>query len=151
MGYIRNLRQYVGHQPLLIVGATVLVLNHHGEVLMIRRSDTGDWGVPGGSMELGETIEQAARRELREETNLEAGALTLFDVFSGPELDYCYPNGDETSNVSVVYLTYDVRGRISLNDGEHTEYRYFPLSDLPPNIAPPIKLILKALSQRMLA
>ena len=96
-------------------------------------------------MELGETLENTARRETFEETGLEVGEMTLFDVFSGSELYYRYPSGDEVYNVTVVYLTHDTRGRIKLNDGEHTGYQYFELSNLPEQISPPIKPIIRKL------
>ena len=81
MEYINGLRKHVGNQPLLMVGSTVLVMDVQNRLLMIKRSDNGSWGVPGGAMELGETTEETARRELFEETGLEVGELTLFGVF----------------------------------------------------------------------
>lgn len=55
MGYISELRKTIGSRPIISVGATVLVTNNQQEVLFQHRSDTHDWGLPGGSMELGET------------------------------------------------------------------------------------------------
>jgi hypothetical protein len=52
--YINSLRKYLGHQPLWRVGAAVLVLNEQNQLLMIRRSESGKWGLPGGAMELGD-------------------------------------------------------------------------------------------------
>ena len=147
MEYINGLRKYVGNQPLLMVGSTVLVLNAQNQLLMMKRSDTGCWGVPGGAMELGETTEETARRELLEETGLEISELTLFGVFSGKELYYRYPSGEEVYNVSIVYLARNVHGIIKLSDGEHREFKYFDLSQLPENISPPIKPILKKLTE----
>lgn len=60
MGYIMNLRKYVGHEPLIGLGATTLVFNDKKELLLNLRSDTNTWGIPGDSMELYETIEQTA-------------------------------------------------------------------------------------------
>src|SRR5919109_445679 len=115
MDYILQLRQYIGHRPVLLVGAAVLVLDEQNRLLMMKRSDIGCWGIPGGAMEPGEVAENAARRETFEETNLEVEEMSLFGVFSGPELYYKYPNGDEVYNVSIVYLSHDWRGRIQLN------------------------------------
>lgn len=77
MDYIRQLRQFIGHRPLLMVGAAVLVLDKQNRLLMMKRSDTGRWGIPGGAMELGEVVEHAARREALEETGLEIGEMAL--------------------------------------------------------------------------
>jgi len=128
-----------------MVGSTVLVLDAQNRLLMMKRSDSGDWGVPGGAMELGETTEETARRELFEETGLEVNELTLFGVFSGKELYYCYPSGEEVYNVSVVFLTRNIQGTVSFVDGEHCEYKYFELEKLPGNVSPPVKPILRKL------
>ena len=56
--YIMNLRKYIGHDGLIGVGATTLVFNDKKELLLNLRTDTGTWGIPGGSMELYETIQE---------------------------------------------------------------------------------------------
>ena len=142
MDYIQNLRQKVGPSPLILIGATVLILNEQNELLMLLRTDNGCWGVPGGAMEPGERLEDTAIRETLEETSLQIEELSLFHVFSGPELFYQYPNGDEVYNVSVVYKTSKVKGRIKISSKEHMEWNFFPLDNLPDNVSPPIKTIL---------
>ena len=92
--YISTIRKYIGHKPLLTVGAWLLVVNEKNEVLMQLRSDFNSWDFPGGTMELGETIEEVARRELKEETNLELDDLKVLDVFSGKDTYRKYPNGN---------------------------------------------------------
>jgi 8-oxo-dGTP pyrophosphatase MutT (NUDIX family) len=99
-------------------------------------------------MEPGETTEETARRELLEETGLEVGAMGLFGVFSGRDLYYRYPNGDEVYNISVVYLTKFAGSEVKLSDGEHTAFGYFPLQELPENVSVPIRPILKTLVER---
>lgn len=71
MSYLGELRKIVGNRPLLSAGATVLVIQN-GTVLLNLRSDTKTWGIPGGGMELGESLEETAHRELFEETSLRA-------------------------------------------------------------------------------
>jgi 8-oxo-dGTP pyrophosphatase MutT (NUDIX family) len=142
MDYILQLRQYIGHRPILLVGAAVLVLDEQNRLLMMKRSDIERWGIPGGSMEPGEVVEEAAKREAFEETNLEIGEMSLFGVFSGPELYYKYPNGDEVYNVSIVYVSRDWDGEIKLNR-EHTEWKWFAASDIPEDISPPIKPVVE--------
>ena len=60
MGYLSKLRESVGHDTIIMVGATAFVENSRGEILMQLRSDTKDWGLPGGSLEIGEKVEEAA-------------------------------------------------------------------------------------------
>jgi ADP-ribose pyrophosphatase YjhB (NUDIX family) len=86
MDYILQLRQHIGHRPILLVGAAVLILDKQDHLLMMKRSDNGCWGLPGGATEPGEVIENAAKRETWEETSLEIKEMSLFGVFSGPEL-----------------------------------------------------------------
>ena len=142
MDYILQLRQYIGHRPILMVGAAILVLDEQDRLLMMKRSDSGCWGPPGGATEPGEVVEEAARRETLEETNLEVGEMSLFGVFSGPELYYKYPNGDEVYNVTIVYLSQDWRGEVKLN-GEHTEWNWFGVVEIPNDISPPIKPVIE--------
>ncbi len=137
MEYIQQLRKKIGHAPILMVGAAILVVDEQDRLLLLKRSDSSCWGPPGGAVEPGEIVEDAARRETLEETGLAVGEISLFGVFSGPELYYKYPNGDEVYNVTIVYLCRDVSGDIQLN-GEHTEWRWFAKTDIPDNLSPPI-------------
>jgi 8-oxo-dGTP pyrophosphatase MutT (NUDIX family) len=115
MDYILQLRQYIGHRPILMVGAAILVLDEEHRLLMMKRTDSGCWGLPGGSTEPGEHVEEAAKRETLEETGLQIVEMELFGVFSGPELYYRYPNGDEVYNVTVVYLSSGWHGDVIIN------------------------------------
>lgn len=147
MGYIHELRQYVGNKSLIMVGTTVLIINQQDKLLLIKRSDNGYWGVPGGAMELGESIEDTARRETKEETELEIGEMFLFGVFSGPELFYEYPNGAQVYNVSVVYVARDVRGEVKTGKDEHVEFGFFGIRELPTRVSPPVRPILKSFAR----
>jgi 8-oxo-dGTP pyrophosphatase MutT (NUDIX family) len=142
MDYILQLRQYIGHRPILMVGAAILVLDAQDRLLMMKRSDNSCWGLPGGATEPGEIVEEAARRETLEETNLQVKEMSLFGVFSGPGLYYKYPNGDEVYNVTIMYLSRDWCGEITLSD-EHSEWKWFPAGELPENVSPPIKPIIE--------
>lgn len=142
MDYIQQLRQLVGHFPLILVGAGVLILDEQQRLLLLRRTDNACWGIPGGALEPGETLEAAARRETQEETGLHLAEIKLFGVFSGPEFYYLYPNGDPVHNVSVIYLARAAAGALSLAPAEHTAAQYFPLHQLPAEISPPIQPIL---------
>ena len=84
--YIMDMRRLVGHIPLMLCGASVIVENERGEILLEQRADNGAWGYAGGAVELYERVEDAAARELFEETGLAADALELFGFFSGPEM-----------------------------------------------------------------
>ena len=136
MGYVHDMRARIGRDPLLIVGASVIVVNVRGEVLLQRRADNGLWGYHGGCVELYEDTEDAARRELKEETGLIAGKMTLFGVFSGADMAYTYPNGDQASIVDVVYLCRDFSGDVRRQEEEVSDLRWFAPEALPSQITP---------------
>lgn len=139
--YILDLRKTVGHRCLLQVGASVIVEDRQGRILLEKRTDNGLWGYPGGGTELDERVEDAAKRELLEETGLTANSMALFGVFSGPETHYVYPNGDEVSNVDVVFLCRNWTGTIRPQEEEVSEIRFFSAADMPPveQLSPPIR------------
>ena len=149
MDYILQLRQYIGHRPILLVGAAILVVDHQDRLLLMKRSDSGCWGLPGGATEPGERVEEAAKRETLEETGLQIGDMELFGVFSGPELYYKYPNGDEVYNVTVIYRSNDWQGDVRIND-EHTEFSWFPRDEIPHSklISPPILPVIEQFRSR---
>ena len=143
MDYIREIRSRIGHFPLILTGATVLIINNNKELLMLLRSDNGCWGLPGGMLEPGERLEDTAIRETLEETGLLLSHITLFGVFSGPELYYQYPNGDEVYNVSAVYTSISMDTEVKLDLSEHSDRKYFPFDRLPKKISPPVKIIIE--------
>lgn len=126
-----------------MVGASLLAFNEQDQLLMIERTDNKCWGIPGGAMELGETIEETVKRETLEEIGVQIKNLQLLGIFSGKELYYRYPDGSEVYNVSVVYITHLLDEQIMLDPREHSKLKYFDIEDLPPNISPPINPILK--------
>jgi len=145
MGYVEEMRALIGQRPLILVGAAALIVNAHGQLLMVRRTDNGCWGVPGGMMEPGEGLEDTLRRETREEVGLELGEALLIEVFSGPDVDYVYPNGDQACNVIAAFLIREASGEIWLDPREHSQSGYFDLQHLPAPISPPIVPVLRML------
>lgn len=112
-------------------GASIIVEDSQGRILMQQRSDDGNWSYPGGRVEVGETVEAAARREVFEECGLEVGELTLLGVFSGPELDHIYPDGNEVWGIDIVYISRDYRGTLRTRDGEARQMGFYPIDALP--------------------
>lgn len=137
MGYIMDLRAYVGHRPLIQVGSSVIVEDGQGRVLLQRRTDNGLWCFSSaGSMEPGESAEDTARRELLEETGLTANKLELVGVFSGRLEHAFYPNGDEVYNVEFFYVCRDWGGTLSRQEDEVEELRFFAPDGLPDGLSP---------------
>ena len=134
-GYVRELRALVGSRPLILVGAAVILQDRDGSILLQRRADDGLWGLPGGIMEPGASLEETARRELREEVGLEAGDLALWRVISGEQMYHRYPNGDEVHFVNAFFVG-DAPSAPPVADREESrEARFFPLDALPENLS----------------
>lgn len=138
-GYIMELRKVVGHRPLLQVGASVIVEDKQGRILLQLRNDNRCWGYAGGSVELDEEVEEAAKRELLEETGLVAEEMTLFGIFSGKDTHYIYPNGDEVSNIDIVFLCKKYSGTLKCQEEEVKDLKFFAIGELPENISPPVR------------
>ena len=141
--YIMDLRKIVGHRPLLSPGASVILEDAEGRILLELRHDNRCWGYAGGAVEMDEVVEDAARRELFEETGLAAGKLELYGVFSGPESHFYYPNGDEVSYVEIVYLCRDYSGELCPQPGEVDELRWFAAPELPEDLSPPTARVIR--------
>lgn len=150
MSYVRELRALVGHRPLIIAGAAVLIFDHcdrarspspHRLLLQLRQ-DNKQWGLIGGSMEIGESLEETAKREAFEETGLILNRLDWFDLFSGSEYIYQCPNKDVVVNVVAVYTSSQFQGQLRIDKQEGIELRFFELDKLPINISPPDKPVI---------
>jgi len=85
-------------------------------------------------MELGESVEDTARRELYEETHLKAGNLNLINVYSGPEHYIRAQNGDEFYVVTVAFYTNEITGELEVDRKEALAFEYFDPDHLPKQI-----------------
>ncbi len=132
--YIQRLRQAVGHDVLLMPSVSVCVRDGQGRVLLQRRTDLGWWNLPGGVMEPGETLAQAAVREIREETGLDIEPFRVVGVYSDPAWTLTYPNGDRVQGVTTVFEARVVSGSLRPCGEESAQLAYFAPGDLPENM-----------------
>ena len=130
MEYFKYLRQYVGHKPIILPGSVVIILNDQDEILLQERRN-GKWGLPGGLMDLGESFEEVAKREVFEETGLTVDHLRLLNVYSGSEYYLKVDNGDELYSATAVYYTKDVSGNLKIDYRESKDMKYFSTDNLP--------------------
>ena len=108
------------------------ILNARGEVLLQRRSDNGFWGMPGGGVDIGESVEQEVLREVFEETGLRVRMKRLVGIYSDPNLYsiMSYPNGGVVHYVTILFECERQSGRLRISD-ESTDIAYFPPDALP--------------------
>lgn len=100
------------------------------------------WGIPGGLMELGESAEETAKREVFEETGLTVGKLKLIDVFSREGSYIKVPNGDEFYAVTVAYYTNEISGSFNMDESESLEFAFISIDEFPKNIVKSHKKII---------
>ena len=133
MNYIQNMRKMIGNETLLTVGCGIII-EQNNQILLQHRKDADVWGIPGGVVEMGEQVEDAARRETIEETGLTAGNLELFGIYSGPEGYARYANGDQVYSIQLIFFSKTVTGDlIQISDESHA-HQYFDKNNLPHNI-----------------
>ncbi|SDK18804.1 NUDIX hydrolase [Sediminibacillus albus] len=134
MDYISYLRSMVGHEKVIMVVAGVLVFDQDDRLLLHLRSDNRSWGLPGGYMEMGETVSDAARREVFEETGLRLGQLELFSIYSGSDKETTLENGDQVAMVQIWFTCSDFTGSLVRQNEESLDAEFFRLNDLPENL-----------------
>ncbi|WP_433230902.1 NUDIX hydrolase [Actinomadura formosensis] len=89
----------------LVPSVNVVVENDKGEILMIRRTDNDNWALPGGAIDLGESVAQAAVRETKEETGIDVDVTGLVGIYSNPKHVIHYTSNDEVRQEFSIVLT----------------------------------------------
>jgi 8-oxo-dGTP pyrophosphatase MutT (NUDIX family) len=114
------------------IGVGVLALIERDATLLLeRRSDCGRWGLVGGGVNVEESLEDALRREVREETGLIVASHELYGVLSDPSRIVRYPDGNVVRLIAFVYRT-EVEGFETLRrSDESEELRFFGPEELP--------------------
>jgi 8-oxo-dGTP pyrophosphatase MutT (NUDIX family) len=145
VGYIEDIRSKIGNDWLIGVGACVFVYKD-GKVLLQKRKDNLCWCMSGGGgVEIGESVEEAAKRELFEETGITAKSLELLGVFSGEGMSHIYPNGDKVQIIGIVYICQDFSGDLLPDTYETIKLEWFDIDKIPHEIHPPDKRPFEAL------
>ncbi|MFI7539550.1 NUDIX hydrolase [Streptosporangium sp. NPDC049376] len=114
----------------LVPSVNVVVVNDAGDILMIRRSDNGNWAVPGGAIDLGESLPQAAVRETLEETGITCEITGLVGTYTDPRHVILYTsNGEARQEFSIVLTARPVDGEPTPSD-ESREVRWVPREEI---------------------
>jgi ADP-ribose pyrophosphatase YjhB (NUDIX family) len=114
----------------LVPSANVVVTNENGAILMIRRSDNGNWALPGGAMDLGESLPETAVRETAEETGIDVEITGLVGIFTDPRHVILYTSdGEVRQEFSVVFAARPTGGSPTTS-AESTEVRWIPVAEV---------------------
>lgn len=133
MEYYKKLRAHVGTDPLILPGANAIIIDDKNQVLLQQRL-SGRWGLPGGLMELGESFEETAIREVKEETGLTIRNLEFMAVYSGHDHLVNVPNGDSFYAVPAIYIVRDYEGKMVMDETEMLDLQFYAFDALPENI-----------------
>ena len=120
----------IGKNGRIRLGCSAIIFDEAREkVLLTKRADNGQWCLPGGGVDPGESVEETIIREVQEETGLTVRVLRLIGVYSDPDALVVY---DEKTSVQIVALSFEteiVSGEPGLSD-ETSDWGYFSLDEM---------------------
>ncbi len=113
----------------LVPAVSAVIADPGGRLLLQRRTDNQLWSVPGGAVELGESVLDALRREVLEETGLEVEVDRLIGVYSSPDYLVAYDDGEVRQQFSLAFACHVTGGSIQTSS-ETMDVQWFPPDDL---------------------
>jgi 8-oxo-dGTP pyrophosphatase MutT (NUDIX family) len=113
----------------LVVAASAVVTDGDGRVLLQRRRDNGLWALPGGAMDMDESLPGAAVREVREEAGLDVEITGLVGTYTDPRHIIAYSDGEVRRQFNVCFTAQVVGGSLAVSE-ESTEVRFVPVGEL---------------------
>jgi ADP-ribose pyrophosphatase YjhB (NUDIX family) len=124
----------------IAIAVSAFVLDDAGRLLMIRRTDNDLYAIPGGQLELGETLSQAAVRELREETGIDIEVTGVIGLYSNPDHVIAYDDGEVRQEFSICFRAHPLGGELRTSN-ESKEVHWVERERLDElNIHPSIRL-----------
>jgi ADP-ribose pyrophosphatase YjhB (NUDIX family) len=114
----------------LVVGSSAVVTDYQRRILLHRRSDSGNWALPGGTMDIGETLAQSAIREVKEETGFDVRIDRIIGIYSDPAHVFAYDDGEVRQEFSICFACTIVGGTLHVSS-ESTAVEFFTFDALP--------------------
>jgi 8-oxo-dGTP pyrophosphatase MutT (NUDIX family) len=119
----------LGKEGQLRLGCSAAIFDEQGRVLLTRRADNGQWCLPSGGMESGESAAEACEREVGEETGLNVRVKRLVGIYSDPDQLVIYPDGNKFQIVALHFEAESIGGQLGLSN-ETTDFGYFSLEKI---------------------
>jgi ADP-ribose pyrophosphatase YjhB (NUDIX family) len=113
----------------IVPGGSAIVTDEYGRILLQRRADSGNWALPGGIMDIGETLEQCVIREVQEETGLDIEITGLVGIYTDPTHVIAYSDGEVRQQFNITYTGRVIGGRLTTS-AESTDVRFVDPTDL---------------------
>jgi len=130
MDYVQYIRSLVGNHKIIMNASACIIVNEKNELLLQHRGDDHFWGLPGGIMEMDETLEETCIREVKEETGLDIELVTLLGDFHNKNKSW--PGGDQAHIICKIFLGKIIGGTLTIDGEETLDLQYFSYDDLPP-------------------
>jgi 8-oxo-dGTP pyrophosphatase MutT (NUDIX family) len=118
----------LGKEGKIRLGTSAILFNSEGKFLLTQREDNGQWCLPGGAVESGESLAEACEREVFEETGLRVRVKRLVGVYSHPDQLVVYKDGHKVQIVAIHFEAEVTGGELGLSN-ETTDFGYFTLED----------------------
>jgi ADP-ribose pyrophosphatase YjhB (NUDIX family) len=128
--FVANLRSLVGDELLQLPSVAALCRDESDRILLVQQADSGRWSTPGGVIEPGEGPEEAAIREVYEETGLVVVIDRLRAAVGGPDYRTMYRNGDRLSYIALIYDARVVGGQPTPDRQETIDVGWFYLNEV---------------------
>jgi ADP-ribose pyrophosphatase YjhB (NUDIX family) len=114
----------------LVVGSSAVAADDEGRILLQRRSDSGNWALPGGTMDIGESFAESAVREVKEETGFDVRIERIIGIYSDPAHVFAYDDGEVRQEFNICLACTIVGGALRVSS-ESTAVEFFPVAVLP--------------------
>jgi 8-oxo-dGTP pyrophosphatase MutT (NUDIX family) len=126
--YLGQMRKLIGNKKMIHPSIRAIIQNEKGEVLLINRRGESQWGMPAGSMELDESLDDCLKREVKEETGIDVLEASLISIYTSPDKSIKNHFGDE-------YQMFELLFRVGKWSGdlvtETTNAKFFPIDEIP--------------------
>lgn len=113
----------------LVVGSSAVVVDDEGRILLQRRSDSGNWALPGGAMDIGETFAQSVIREVKEESGFDVRTDRIVGIYSDPGHVFAYNDGEVRQEFNICLACTIIDGKLAVSS-ESTDVRFFSLDEV---------------------